>query len=200
MTAAARADLLWWVSFLSSHPLLCASFPTRPWPRPPFVLYTDAEGSGGVGAVLLAPGSPLRWFGGSVSAGLRRRVASRWGYGKCPIFLLEAAVPLACLRVFGEGLRSQRLLIFVDNTTALFALRKGRSKLSPPLNELCFAFWGLARRLELDVTLVWVPTRFNVADDPSRGEPPLGVATPSVPVADLVWERVFAPALRLRPR
>ena len=100
------------------------------------------------------------------------------------------------MRVFGEGLRSQRVLIFVDNTTALFALRKGRSKLSVPLNELCFAFWGLVRRLELDVTLVWVPTRFNVADDPSRGEPPLGVAAPPVRVGDLVWERVFAPALR----
>ena len=26
LSAAARADLLWWVSFLSSHPLLSASF------------------------------------------------------------------------------------------------------------------------------------------------------------------------------
>ena len=139
---------------------------------------------------------PPVWFGGVVSASLRRRVARRWGYAKCPIFLLEAAVPLLCLRLFGPFLRGQRLLVFVDNSTALFALRKGRSRLSPPLNEMCFSFWASARAALLEVTLVWVPTRFNVADDPSRGEAPVGVSVPALSVADSLWERAFRPALR----
>ena len=126
----------------------------------------------------------------------RRRVARRWGYSKCPIFLLEAAVPLLCLRLFGPFLSGQRLLVFVDNSTALFALRKGRSRLSPPLNEMCFSFWKSARSALLDVALVWVPTRFNVADDPSRGVPPVGCTPGSAPVANEIWERVFRPALR----
>ena len=33
------------------------------------------------------------------------------------------------------------MLFFVDNLTALGALQKGRSKLSPPLNRLVFAWW-----------------------------------------------------------
>ena len=142
LSAAARADLLWWASFLSSDPLLSSSFPTRPWVRPPFVLYTDAEGSGGVGAALLTPGAALRWFGGSVSAGLRRRVARRWGYSKCPIFLLEAAVPLACLRVFGEGLRSQRLLIFVDNTHRLVRAPQWPLQAQPSAQRALLHFLG----------------------------------------------------------
>ena len=189
----------WWVSFLASSPSLSARHLVDPPPSAPFILYTDAEGSGGVGACLFHPnGSPGLWFGGVVSSGLRRRVSTRWGYHRgCPIFLLEAVVPIVCFRAFGPFLRGQRLLLFIDNSTALFALRKGRSKLSLPLNELCFNFWRIARQLELEVVVAWVPTRFNVADDPSRGVPPVGCGPSPFPVSDSVWERAFRPALRL---
>ena len=196
LSAALAEAASWWVAFLASVDWLAARHRLTPWPSAPYVLYTDAEGSGGVGAVLYSPGVPPRWFGGSVPPAIRRRVARRWGYTKCPIFLLEAAVPLLCLRLYGPFLRGHRLLVFVDNSTALFALRKGRSRLSPPLNEMCFSFWAAARSMSLDLTLVWVPTRFNVADDPSRGEPPVGVEAPADVVADSLWERAFRPALR----
>ena len=75
-------------------------------------------------------------------------------------------------------------------------MRKGRSRLSPPLNELCFSFWRAVRDLDLQAVLAWVPTRFNVADDPSRGIPPVGCLPDPVFVSDEIWERVFRPALR----
>ena len=86
-------------------------------------------------------------------------------------------------------------MLSIDNSAALFALRKGRSKLSTPFNELCFAFWSLARSLCLEVAVAWVPIRFNIADDPSRRESPAGVSLPPTEVAASLWDRAFRPAL-----
>ena len=104
-------------------------------------------------------------------------------------------MPLVCLRLYGQKLRGQRLVLFIDNSTALFALRKGRSRLSVPLNELCHAFWALVRGLSLDLAIAWVPTRFNVADDPSRRLLPAGVSFPALAVSSELWARALRPAL-----
>ena len=141
-------------------------------------------------------GLPLDWFGCVVPRNLRRRVAQRWGYRiGCPIYLLEAVVPIVCFRLFGPSLRGQRLILFIDNSTALFALRKGRSRTSQPLNELCFSFWALARGLDMELSIAWVPTRFNVADDPSRRVAPVGFQMLSSEVDPDMWVRSLRPAL-----
>ena len=108
---------------------------------------------------------------------------------------MEAVVPIVCFRLFGPALRGQRLILFIDNSTALFALRKGRSRTSQPFYELCFSFWSLARGLGLELTIAWVPTRFNVADDPSRREPPVGFTGPARVVDPDLWARSLRCAL-----
>ena len=92
-------------------------------------------------------------------------------------------------------MRGRRVVLYIDNSTALFALRKGRSRLSVPLNELCFSFWSLVRGLSVDAVVARVPARFNVADDPSRRVPPVGADVAPLPVGPELWARAFRPAL-----
>ena len=57
------------------------------------------------------------------------------------------------------------------------------------------AFWGLVRGLSLEAVVAWVPTRFNVADDPSRRVPPVAAAVGPLAVRPELWARAFRPAL-----
>ena len=50
-------------------------------------------------------------------------------------------------------------------------------------------------RLSVDAVVAWVPTRFNVADDPSRRVPPVGADIAPLPVRPELWARAFRPAL-----
>jgi len=95
------------------------------------------------------------------------------GYPRCmPVFIYEAVVPYLAIRRWRYLLSGRRALFYVDNTSALGALRRGRSKLSPALNALVFEWWRLARSFGIEVSLMWVPSRFNPADPPSRGSAP----------------------------
>ena len=185
--------LAWWTRFLRSGSRLRSVWPL-PSPPAPVILYTDAEGSGGVGAVLFQPDYSSSWWSGHVPNVVRRRLAAACGSRRgCPIYLLEALVPIVCLRLWAQSLGSRPWLIFVDNTTALFALRKGSSR-APALNALCFQFWELVRGACIVPCFAWVPTRFNVADDPSRGRPPASSSVEVAPPSDSLWHRSAAVA------
>ena len=60
------------------------------------------------------------------------------------------------------------LIVFIDNTSVLYSCRKGRSK-SEDLNKLVIILADLLSRLDCDVTFKWVPSKYNIADFPSRG-------------------------------
>ena len=141
---------------------------------PPALLYTDAEGLGGIGAVLAINGA-VSWFLGRAPKAFMR-LAGPLGYPRgMPVYLLEAAVPFLSLHEFGRLLQGRRVIVFVDNQSALGALFKGRSRRSRPLNELCFSLWERSRRSGVELFFRWVPSRFNLADPPSRGlAPPCG--------------------------
>ena len=109
--------------------------------------------------------------------------------------LARSRGPYSLLQAIWPFLRGQRVVLFIDNSTALFALRKGRSRTSHPLNELCFSFWALARGLDMELSIAWVPTRFNVADDPSRRVAPAGFLMPARDVDPDLWVRSLRPAL-----
>ena len=103
----------------------------------PCVIYTDAEGSGGIGACLFRDGQHLWWK--SVAPRSLRRAGPLLGYPKgVPVFIYEAMAPLAAVRIWRSHIAGRRVVFMIDNQSALGALRKGRSTQCEPLNGIAF--------------------------------------------------------------
>ena len=70
-------------------------------------------------------------------------------------------------QVTGSGVRRARILILVDSQVTLGAVSKGRSS-SRRVNYWLRRIGGLCLSYGLSVGLVWIPTKANPADAPSR--------------------------------
>ena len=131
-------------------------------------IYSDAEGLGAWGIVLL--GHPAVWARGSFPAAavaaLRPRINNIAG------FELLAAIAALLLAVRRSG--PTRMHVFVDNAVALSALVRGTAA-PDDLRSLsaCLHEWSAQRGLALSFS--YVPSSLNLADAPSRGRaPPYG--------------------------
>ena len=137
----------------------------------PVVLVTDGavESTVTVGAVLFdAAAGRLEFAGGEVP----QPVAEMWGrrVGVEQVIGQAEIAPVALsLLLWPEVLRGRRVLIFVDNLSALGALVRGTSP-SLASARLASMFWRLAAELEVEVWFDWVPGPANLADAPSRLE------------------------------
>lgn len=159
---------LGWLEHLLEGPRVTRALALSPEPVPPIVMYTDASGSprNGLGVVLMDGGEIL------------------WTSSTCPPFVLEnlrprktQINPLEVLGVvlglwtFAEKIRGRRLLVLIDNQSALGAVKKGRSQV-PDINEIVFLVRDLCNPCSSPPAFRWVPSELNWADAPSRGEPP----------------------------
>ena len=158
-----RADLRWWLSFLavSNSTTVSLSLSSEPWS----LLYTDAAGSGGGGAVLLQ-GSEALWFSVHVAC-----ITPLLHNRKTQINAFELFVVFAALEAFRDQLRGSRLAIMIDNSVALWSLCNGASTASD-ISAIAHAAWVLAGSLGLELHSYWVPSKLNLADAPSRGSRP----------------------------
>ena len=161
--ALVLAELSWWQRFMLDHKATSVSLSPDLSPR--ILLYTDASGSGGCGAVLL-DGTSSEWFGSNCSA-IHPLLLDR----KTQINALELFTVLASLRLWRERCSGRRLALLIDNTTALWAVRNGRSTASD-LSALSHAIWFALHKLRAHISVFWVPSKLNLADAPSRGRPP----------------------------
>ena len=157
-----KADLMWWLAFLEREQTL--KFRILGPPKKRSVLYTDAEGHGGIGAVLITPQARL-FFRIKVD----QRFASKLIQRATQIIPYEALAVLIALNRFKRELAQNDLVLLIDNTSVLGSVRKGRSsaddvhKIITAISDLCF---------ELNITkhIFWVPSAMNISDGPSRGE------------------------------
>ena len=158
-------DLRWWLSCLETLPALRLPL----WRRsdPVAVVYSDAEGSGGVGAFLQVA-SKSAWLAGSAPRSFSAVLFSR----KTQIFAYETLMVLVTISCFLRDLRGLRVIFFVDNTSALGALRKGSSR-SADVHALVEEVWRLAGSNDISLFFKWVPSKLNLADPPSRGSEPI---------------------------
>ena len=154
-------ELVWWAGRLENpRPV---SVPIGPLPDRVVVLYTDAQGAGGVGAVLATP-NKLFVIAAHVDA-------SRMGLleRETQIIPLEACVPLIVVRALQQEINSCRLLLFIDNQSALGALKKGRSECAD-IHKIVNVFVDLLEFLSVRPTFFYVPSSLDIADFPSRGK------------------------------
>ena len=138
-----------------------------------FFLFTDAsfslESGAGFGAVLLTgKGKVISWFAMHVgTADVSQFLAEGC---KTVIGELETLVVAISLLLWGDGIRSSQLMIYIDNEGAKFSLVKGYSD-ARAITAICAL---TATALDKFVILPWyrrVPSSSNIADFPSRNVP-----------------------------
>ena len=129
-------------------------------------MFTDVEGAGGTGAVLVTEDlEGARFRRGHIPEAFGSLLCGR----RTQIVPYELAVPAAAVHGWRNALRGKKVVIYVDNNSALGILHRGRSP-KKDLNLLARISWSLF--FELDITPFFrrVPSAFNCADPPSRGQ------------------------------
>ena len=159
-----KSALMWWSKLLDSNPRTFMS----PWHRggrtPDMVLYTDAEGSGGVGAILI--GGCGRWY---LSSRVPERIWERLKKRKTQINVLELLAWWTAIHTWKGRLQGQRVVSMIDNTCAMHMAIKGASKCEDA-NEILHDCWLTLARGGVDMQIEYVNTKDNGADGPSRGD------------------------------
>ena len=145
----------------------------------PTLLYCDAEGGGHLGCVLIRNGQKIS-FSGHMAAWMSEADDARpedeiTGKTREPnerrdgIHHLELAAALLAI-VVGAREKPGPLLVFVDNSSALASLIRGRS--SAALGTIiCLAVWRFLAEAGAYPFFEWVPSASNPADEPSRARP-----------------------------
>ena len=148
----------------------------------------------------LCGGEAPDWWGGTFPSQLNRRLAVKYRYastasasrttGKLPISVLEALAVLSSLWRFPRRLAGRRVLFFIDNLTAFHVLRRGRSRRSVLLGCIANVFWARSFDLGVSPVFLWVPSRFNPADPPSRGHTPPLSGSECGPPSSRTWRGI----------
>ena len=140
----------------------------------PILVFTDASwesGHGGLGAVVIdmATHTPVV-YSGVVPEELKN--VWRESIGEHIICQLELYTMVAIRWSLAKELESRRVIWWVDNESARYALIKGQS-LSHTMNSLVREFFDADSLHSSHGWIERVPSYSNVADDPSRGRPEL---------------------------
>ena len=140
--------------------------------RQPALVFVDGseEGAGeavGVGAVLLTKDTKQAF--GQV---LPTAQVGHWKAtsGRDRVIHQAELLPIAiALRTWCEKIKGQRVLLFIDNDAARYAVIKGTSENSAA-NEILQDIWELAAEWDISIWAERLPSKANPADGPSRGD------------------------------
>jgi hypothetical protein len=157
------AELSWWLSKLSSGFCRCQSVPFLL--THPSLIYTDAEGDGGLG-IVWSRGSSQFWWRSHLPQSVFSRLLPR----KTQIHFLEAIVVL--LAIDHDPWPDSPAIFMIDNLAVAHNMDSGKSD-SPEVNEIVHLFYDRLSRGSRMAYIWWIPSRLNVADDPSRGKDPV---------------------------
>ena len=160
-----RGALIWWLRYLESWPCALTTAPARRQQTCDYILYTDAEGSGGMGAVLINTRTWETTFTmGCVPKHLDARLRAR----KTQINLYELLAIWASAITFIKQISQSSTVIFIDNQSALNMVIKGWSPCEDA-NMILHELWLLLARRGVSTHFEYVQSKANLADGPSRG-------------------------------
>ena len=160
-----RADLQWWLHRLQSNFPQRHSFSISP--SLPIILYTDAEGSSGLGFVAVSSSSAV-WSGGFVPRSVSSLLHSR----KTQIFPFEVIAVWVAFYMLRDFVAHHPLVVFVDNQSALASVAKGTTS-ALDVQHIVTSLWDLTFDIPVSVAFRFVPSKLNLADPPSRGKAPV---------------------------
>ena len=132
-----RSSLRWWAMLLYRKPERLSHRVASPLGVPDVLVYTDAEGAGGVGVYVKWCVSGHEEFGsGVVPAKWRNSLKKR----KTLINAYELLAIVAAWNTWAEELRGARVLCLIDNTAALSVTVSGWSR-HEDLNRMAGQCW-----------------------------------------------------------
>ena len=189
----------------TSVPPFAASvaFPKDSRVKTPIIMYTDAMYEptaavpDGIGVAVYdsaqdpSEGGAWRHLYTSPPSAIYRFWRSRETY----ITLLETLAPLVALLSAPEDFRDRDVVLFIDNTGALFGIGKGDCR-DPDGCVLILLLHIVCAALRVRLWVEYVPSGANVADEPSRGSLDRLLAwgsSPLVEASDVVWPRLDEP-------
>ncbi|KAF5376629.1 hypothetical protein D9615_007855 [Tricholomella constricta] len=157
ITASVFAEISWWSHLLSAS--ACSMRIVRPPPPHNIPIFVDASTSWGIG--LFVDGKWLAW-----------RLLPGWKTNGRDIGWAEmVAVDLALRAILASGLRDCHLVMRSDNTGVVGALSAGRSRNSEQ-NHILRHIVSNFQSNTIWLSTLWVSTKENIADAPSRGHFP----------------------------
>jgi hypothetical protein len=153
VTAEVAKDAAWWrLQLDSSHPLQIKHHP----PTHPVHVFVDASTSWGIGFVF-----NRQWLAWPLLNG--------WDKDGRKIGWAEfVALELAILSLANHGLRNFTFKLFSDNSGVVGAFRSSMSR-SPAQNNVLRRILILLQEFNMWLTITWIASESNPADDPSRG-------------------------------
>ena len=133
---------------------------------PTVLLYTDAEGSGKVGAVAEFSDGEILFLRGVVPSKVKHMLAPR----RTQIVAFELLAALVGLVALAPAkLRGMRVRHFIDNSAALACVVRGFSR-HTDLALVAGRFWVEIADLHLEYFACFVETHSNLSDGPSRDD------------------------------
>jgi len=158
-----RLALRWWVEALAQN-----MSELRPWDtrcnQKPLHLLVDARSTPPRVAAVLIQGGVLYYSDAQPSNELMQIFTKRDDNQIMSLEILSIAFGLS---VFKDQLRGQNVHVHSDNTAAQHNTAKGRAK---TFDHTCLVhgIWTMALELQIGLYVSRVPTKENIADDPSR--------------------------------
>jgi hypothetical protein len=182
ITNEIREDLKMWMEFLSNFNGL-TSFPSLSWQDSDTLeFYTDSSGSRGCGVIFGNQWSSLAW-------------PSHWHANMCKDITFLELVPIVLgIHIWAEQLKSQKLLLHIDNLALVHVINKKTSK-SKNVMVLLRSLVLHTLHFNIQVRATHVPGKCNlIADAISRFQwqrfrqlAPLAEKFPS-PIPTQFWE------------
>ena len=156
--------LKWWRRYLATLPSSTVSVASIGHEASDFIVYSDAEKDGHIGVVLVDVRSGAAQYAqGKVPRRLRRMLKQR----KTQINLYELLAVVCAWETFGQQLAGHRVTVFIDNQCAMNMLIKGWSR-ADDANDFVDFVWLKLAMLRAEVLWLYVPSKLNIADGPSR--------------------------------
>jgi hypothetical protein len=156
-----QAELHWWRQFLVSESSF--RYAISPTSSEYVSIFTDAEGGGGIGAVMFkGRRQPVQ-----ISASLEKDFRDKFFRRKTDIIPLELGAVTAAAHRFKSDIIGNKVAFFIDNKSVMYSLKRGRCR-AEDINSHLLHVVDLLSKTGAEVRFIWVPSKWNIADFPSR--------------------------------
>jgi len=159
-------EVNWWEDYLSTRKPVTIRLNDSSGPVT--IIYSDAEGTGGIGGLIVPEHQGIQWFRTHVSSVSRKDYLQPRKVQIIPYESIAARESLHRWKTIAAG---KDVIMFIDNHSIYHALRKGRSK-APDINLIVRDILDIAAKHDIRIFPYWVPSSLNISDLPSRGEDP----------------------------
>jgi len=159
-------ELNWWEDYLATRKPVTIQLDKSSGPVT--IIYSDAEGTGGIGGLIVPEHQNVQWFRSHVRSIQRRDYLQQ---RKVQIIPYEGIAARESLRRWKTVAAGKEVIMFIDNQSVYHSLRKGRSK-APDVNLILRDILDIAAEQDIRIFPYWIPSALNISDLPSRGEDP----------------------------